>query len=619
MKLSLKNQLLLATIVSTLLVAITFWVAQRFALDHQMGQNTQTNVGYTEALWSAVAGMRFDGMEAQTQGLTRSRDTIKALKDGDVSLLQEAAGPTFNRVSANGAIDGMLITGMDGQVLMSTGRKTDSGLARTVASEQKVLRRIVSDSEGHPALALGFPLYSRGKAKGVGIYLLGLDVVADQVAANAKAVTSILDVEGTLLHTSDPVATNEVKWDSLPHGQAHWKMMKAGDIVFATTLIPLQNDGEPPVAQLALQRDFTQVAASVSRINLIQTAAVIGVVILAVFVIYRQITSAFRPLQKAALAMEAISQGDLSIEVECRTNNEIADMLTGMQHMRDNLRNIIGAIHRATDELNQVASEAGLVAERSVSGAMQQKQDTDSVATAMTEMASTVRSVAENAQQAADAARNADGQAQQGQAIVQTTVTAIRSLANEVRSGAEAINQVRQESDAIGQILDVIRGIAEQTNLLALNAAIEAARAGEQGRGFAVVADEVRTLASRTQTSTTEIQSMIERLQQGTQQAVGVMDSSRQRAETSESQVHAAGDALDAITAAVSHISTMNTQIAHAAAEQGRVAEEINHNVINISQVAEQTVVGAGQATAANNRINALANELQGLVGRFQL
>jgi methyl-accepting chemotaxis protein len=363
----------------------------------------------------------------------------------------------------------------------------------------------------------------------------------------------------------------------------------------------------------------TTVTKNVRMVETVQNIAVLTVILLAILVIFRQISGAFRPLTDAAGAMQAIAKGDLAVDVSYRANNEITELLGGMQDMRDYLRGIIGSIHTATDELNQVAFEAGQVAERSASGAMQQKQDTDSVATAMTEMAATSRSVADNALDAAEAARNADGQAKQGQQVVQATVQAIRSLAGEVRSGAEAIERVRHESDAIGKILDVIRGIAEQTNLLALNAAIEAARAGEQGRGFAVVADEVRTLASRTQASTTEIQSMIERLHQGTYEAVGVMESSRQHAEDSESQVQLAGEALDAITTAVSHISNMNTQIANAAEEQGRVAEEINRSVINISEVAEQAVVGAGQSTAANQRIAGLAGQLKELVGRFHL
>jgi methyl-accepting chemotaxis protein len=451
------------------------------------------------------------------------------------------------------------------------------------------------------------------------VYLLGLERVADQIANNAKSGVSVLDQDGRVMHTTDEATAGEVPLQTLVGDQPRWKTLRAGDSFFATTVGPLAGFGGDTAAYLAVKRDVTSVATSVRQIDLAQTVAVIGVIALALFVVFRQVTSAFRPLAKASEAMAAIARGDLSVDVSCKANNEIAEMLAGMQSMRDYLRQMIGSIHNATDELNHVVMEASQVAERAVGGAMQQKEDTDSVATAMTEMASTVHSVAENAHRAADAARNADSQAKQGQAIVQNTVNAIRSLADEVRSGAEAIGRVRQESDAIGQILDVIRGIAEQTNLLALNAAIEAARAGEQGRGFAVVADEVRTLASRTQASTTEIQSMIERLQQGTHQAVGVMDNSRRRAEDSESQVHAAGDALDAITAAVSHISEMNTQIANAAAEQGRVAEEINRSVINISEVAEQTVVGAGQSTAANERITGLAGQLQQLVGSFRL
>ena len=619
MTLTLKNRLLLATTVCTLLVAVTFWVTQRISLGHQLELKAETNIAYTGALWSAVSGTRFDSMETETQGLTRNKDALNALKEGDVAALKEAAVPTFNRVSASGAVDGLMISDLSGKQLLSMGRQATTGLTQTVAQEQKVRRELVLDGEGRPALALAFPLYYRGKAKGVGVYLVGLEQVAEQIAGNANSAVAIIGEDGKLLYATDPQQASNIDWSALTGGEARWETIAATDRYYSTTLVPLPGFDGQSAAFLALERDVTAVTRNVDRIGMIQNIAVVAVVLLAIVVVYRQISNAFRPLGKAAEAMAAIASGDLSVEVTCNSNNEIAQMLAGMQAMREYLRGIIGAIHRATGDLNQVAIEAGQVAERSMSGAMQQKEDTDSVATAMTEMASTVHSVAGNASEAAEAARNADGQAKQGQSIVQATVTAIRSLADEVRSGAEAIERVRQESDAIGQILDVIRGIAEQTNLLALNAAIEAARAGEQGRGFAVVADEVRTLASRTQTSTTEIQAMIERLQKGTQQAVGVMESSRERAEVSETQVQSAGNALDAITAAVSHISAMNTQIANAAAEQGRVAEEINRNVINISEVAEQTVVGAGQSSAANERITGLAGELQGQVGRFRL
>jgi methyl-accepting chemotaxis protein len=619
MNLSLKNRLLLATLVSTLLIVATFWVARSITAGVQKDQRVQTNVSYTEAIWSAVANARFDSMETQIPGMTRNRDAIAALKGGDTAALGEAVTPTFNRISASGIVDGLVIADMEGRVLFSGGRSSASPLLRTVAQELKVSRELVGDASGEPALALAFPLYSRGKPTGVAIYLLGLQTVADEIAEHTSAITDIISGNGAVLYSTDESATLGIDWRKQPNGVATWKMIASGPLRYATTFLPLRDADGNVAANLVLQRDFTDVAKDIQRINWIQNLVAGGVILLAILIVYRQISTALRPLGKAAQAMDAIASGDLAVEVSCTSRNEITELLDGMQGMRRQLRDIIGSIHSATDELNQMTAEAGQVTERSTAGARRQKEDTDSVATAMTEMTSTVRSVADNAHQAADAARNADAQARQGQTIVQGTAQAIRNLAEEVRSGAEAIGRVRNESDAIGQILDVIRGIAEQTNLLALNAAIEAARAGEQGRGFAVVADEVRTLASRTQTSTTEIQSMIERLQQGTHEAVGVMESSRRRAEDSELQVQTAGEALDAITAAVSQISHMNTQIAQAAEEQGRVAEEINRNIISISEVAEQAVVGAGQSTAATERIRGLASQLKGLVGQFRL
>jgi len=191
-------------------------------------------------------------------------------------------------------------------------------------------------------------------------------------------------------------------------------------------------------------------------------------------------------------------------------------------------------------------------------------------------------------------------------------------LASEVENAADVIDKLRQDSENIGTVLDVIKGIAEQTNLLALNAAIEAARAGEQGRGFAVVADEVRTLASRTQESTQEIQEMIERLQSRSSDAVNVMEQGRSRAEKTVDQAAMAGDSLDAITNSVASINEMNTLIAAASEEQSSVSEEINRNVVNINSLADDSVQGAQQTTSESEALAALAQRLQDLVSQFK-
>ncbi|NRA82981.1 MAG: methyl-accepting chemotaxis protein [Gammaproteobacteria bacterium] len=247
----------------------------------------------------------------------------------------------------------------------------------------------------------------------------------------------------------------------------------------------------------------------------------------------------------------------------------------------------------------------------------QQRCETELVATAMNQMTSTVHDVADTINQTATHALEATKQTIEGSKVVDTAVREINKLAEQIAEAAVTINELELHSDNINSVMDVIKGIAEQTNLLALNAAIEAARAGEQGRGFAVVADEVRTLAVRTQESTKEINQMIDKLQAGTRAAVLIMEQSRNQTETAVECAKKSGEAFDDISASVNNISAMCEQIAGAAEEQGAVSEEINRNIVQINDMSSQTAIGAEQTSVASRDLATMAAQLKGLVSNF--
>ena len=248
-----------------------------------------------------------------------------------------------------------------------------------------------------------------------------------------------------------------------------------------------------------------------------------------------------------------------------------------------------------------------------------QRQETDQVATAMNEMSATVAEVAQNAQLASETAHQANEESRVGQQVVNESISAVVALIQKVELAADVIQVLENNSQEIGTVLDVIRSIAEQTNLLALNAAIEAARAGEQGRGFAVVADEVRVLAQRTQSSTEEIQQMIEKLQSGAKEAVEAMMHSRSQADVTRDTSARAGEVLNDITQSVTSINDMNTLIASAAVEQNSVAEEINRNIINISQVAETTSESVEHSAKTSEELRHVAEELKHVISRLKV
>jgi len=322
------------------------------------------------------------------------------------------------------------------------------------------------------------------------------------------------------------------------------------------------------------QRDVESARAKQLQLGGTLLALLLG--FMAAWAITRQIT---RPLQETLAVLEQVASGDLTKSVVVHRRDEIGALQRGVQRMVATLRELIGGIHDSATQIASAAEQLSAVTEQTSAGVNSQKVETDQVATAMHEMAATVHEVARNAEEAAQAALRADEEASQGDRVVGEAISHIEHVAREVQRSAEAMSQLQQESVKIGSVMDVIKSVADQTNLLALNAAIEAARAGEAGRGFAVVADEVRSLAQRTQQSTEEIEALIVGIQQGTQQVAEIMENSRSLTESSVTLSRRAGEALGNITQTVAGIQSMNQQIAAAAEQQSSVAEEISRSV----------------------------------------
>ncbi|MEJ2646589.1 MAG: HAMP domain-containing methyl-accepting chemotaxis protein [Gammaproteobacteria bacterium] len=318
-------------------------------------------------------------------------------------------------------------------------------------------------------------------------------------------------------------------------------------------------------------------------------------------------------------ALKAMSEGDLAQKVKISGRDEFAWMAWEYTCACKEFANMVNEILAHSGQLAAAASELSTITEQSKQGVANQNLASEHVATAMHEMSATVQEVARNAADAARAAQDADQEAKRGSEVVAGTIKSIGTLASEVQTASAVITRLEKHSLDIGTVVDVIRNIAEQTNLLALNAAIEAARAGEQGRGFAVVADEVRTLASRTQQSTQEIQQMIEALQAGARESVAVMEQGCSKAQANVEQAALAGASLDSITRAVDSIKEMNIQIAAAAEEQSTTAEEINRNVTHMSQISTETAEGTAQTANASDELARLADHLQHLMDRFKL
>lgn len=408
------------------------------------------------------------------------------------------------------------------------------------------------------------------------------------------------------------------------HGSEQWRVdaylirTDVGDLIK-----DIGNEFDSLVTQLTqtIEHHSENMLLNMEDTRDVVTILVIIGLIIGVSGAYLLVRSIIVPIKEMATAMNDIAEGggDLTHRLQIKNRDELGEMSFSLNRFIERISEIIGPVQESTGRITDAATSMATISDETQSGVNQQRMEIEMVATAMNEMAATAQDVAQNANSAAKAAEDADKEAQNGQQVVAATLSEINTLATSVGEASNVIQKLESDSDSIGTVLDVIRNIADQTNLLALNAAIEAARAGEQGRGFAVVADEVRTLASRTQQSTQEIQVMIEQLQSGARNAVEVMAQGNERAQASVEQASKAGSSLAAITAAVASISEMNIHIASAANQQGDVANEINSSLASITTSVEHTSQNSTQLNNASEELSGLASSLKSLVGHFRV
>ena len=489
----------------------------------------------------------------------------------------------------------------------------------------------------------------------------GMSAVADDIARTNQTVKilarKIKSISGTL---NELTASMESAIDELPEGEALYSLEEAADAVGDieetmrreallslsntmqkmaefTTSIGTQVEGVNTLTEELgkVKQLSTEVVAANEGISTLSetfkeeissssfaiTAFLLTVIVLSFIGAIMLAITITRPLEKVTEIAKDIAEGegDLTKRLDESGNDEISELAHWFNTFVARLQVLIGEVQQSSTDCLNAVQELSATNQKSSEGIQHQQMQTEQVATALTELACTVQNVADDAVQVEQAAVKADEHASEGALVVNKTTDIINTLAQEVEQSADVIIQLGEQSDKIGAVLDVIKGIAEQTNLLALNAAIEAARAGEQGRGFAVVADEVRTLAGRTQQATQEIQEMIEHVQTGTEQAVKVMEHGRNRAHESVQQANNARTALQEITTSVAGIKQLVTQIACATEQESTVTGEISQSMEVINGVANENGQFSQQAATNSEQLSSMAYQLQKLVGRFKV
>ncbi len=587
----------------------------------------------------------FEAWARSRQDEMRYLASLDAVTNLDLELLDHL----FERISqAQGFYDTIFLVAPDGRGMtgveyngnatrvLTPGEAFDFDVAdrewfqRAMRGAETFSSPVVSRATGNRVSTVAIPVRSDGEIVAVVRGAVLMDTILDRVTALRGGSESnnmeiyLLDGDGAAVTTvaslagaNGALATEAARAVAAGRsGVGQYRNAAGTDVIGSYNHIPLLDWGlvqETPRSS-ALGQLYALLWLLAGATLLILVAATTA----SVLVVRKVVTTLGGDPQYAAEVVHDVAAGDLTREIVLR-NNDDQSLLASIAGMQRSLRVMLNDVSQYSEQVAAAATELSQINDETSSGIQSQNEQLNSAAAAMNEMATTVEEVAENTHRTAGSATEVSDTATAGRQVVEATVQAVSNLADDIEKGADAVTEVRDDSDRIGNVLQVIQSIAEQTNLLALNAAIESARAGESGRGFAVVADEVRLLAGRTKESTTQIQATIEKLQGGALRAEQLMQHSREGARNTVDRIAETGQALEQIVSGVTRISDMTQHIATAAEQQSAAAREINQNIHSISDVAERTGDNVKQSTQASESLAQLAEQLRSLVGKFRV
>ncbi|MCU7834338.1 MAG: methyl-accepting chemotaxis protein [gamma proteobacterium symbiont of Taylorina sp.] len=577
-----------------------------------------------QQLWDLITLNQYVNMSPNIKNITRDRKLKKAIDKKDTVLIKENATTAFNVLEGQKVLSNIQIMDNNGIILYDAlnpaTHSSTNQLALHAIQEKKNQTSITKNQQGYLQSELVFLITKRGKIIGAGSYTLKLNTAIDALKARHDSQVYIADTTGKLQSYSSINLDNELNALSLPFEQGKHLLIKQSGSAFSITILPIFNAKNELLSNLISIKDVSNSYNSQQTINISAILLLLVISAVSIVFIYWYLNQSLKPLHSISKSLTAVSEGNLTVVIEqSPRNDEIAEIQKAIANTINNLHQLISKISPLVSEVNNSSDLLTQTIQTNQKNIALQKDNIEQVSHATQGVESAVSSISQNSSQVMSHSHETNDELGKGSRIIHQTIDSIKKIASQVERSSSVINNLSEETESIVGILDVIKGIAEQTNLLALNAAIEAARAGEQGRGFAVVADEVRTLAGKTQESTLEIEEMIDKLRNGASSAVKEMENSRREVKSCVELSTQTEASLGIITPKVEEIKNSNIQINSSISEQKTAIEGITQNIITISNLSESNVESNSEAVNISNRLKEFSNQLEAMIDQFKV